>query len=40
MLEYEIKETPQFKEETKVTPGLGANNALLRFSFDQGDLML
>ncbi len=36
LLEYEIKETPQFKEETKVTPGLGANNALLRFSFDSG----
>jgi peptidyl-prolyl cis-trans isomerase D len=36
LLGYEIKETPQFKEETKVIPGLGANNALLRFSFDSG----
>ena len=36
LLEYEIKETPQFKEETKVVPGLGTNNALLRFSFDSG----
>jgi len=34
LLEYEIKETPQFKEETKVIPGLGASNALLRFAFD------
>jgi parvulin-like peptidyl-prolyl isomerase len=34
LLEFEIKETPQFKEETKVIPGLGASNALLRFAFD------
>ena len=34
LLGYEIKETPQFTEEAKVIPGLGANNALLRFVFD------
>jgi len=37
LLKYEIKETAPFKEETKVVPGLGSNNALLRFTFD-GDL--
>lgn len=34
LLNYEIKETPQFNEENKVIPGLGASNALLRFAFD------
>ncbi|MCB9210290.1 MAG: peptidylprolyl isomerase [Ignavibacteriales bacterium] len=34
LMKYEIKETPAFKEETKVIPGLGTNNALLRFAFD------
>ncbi|MCB0750637.1 MAG: peptidylprolyl isomerase, partial [Ignavibacteriae bacterium] len=34
LMKYEIKETPAFKEETKVIPGLGINNALLRFAFD------
>ncbi len=35
LMNYEIKETPLFKEDTKVIPGLGANNALLRFAFDE-----
>jgi parvulin-like peptidyl-prolyl isomerase len=34
LLNLEIQETPAFKEETKVVPGLGASNALLRFAFD------
>ena len=34
LMKYEVKETGLFKEETRVIPGLGANNALLRFSFD------
>lgn len=31
-----VKETISFNEKTKVIPGLGANNALLRFAFDNG----
>ncbi len=34
LLNYNIVETNSFSEEAKVVPGLGANNALLRFSFD------
>lgn len=34
LLNYNIVETNSFSEEAKVIPGLGANNALLRFSFD------
>jgi peptidyl-prolyl cis-trans isomerase D len=37
LLEYNITETTPFNEESKVIPGLGASNALLRFAFD-GDL--
>ncbi len=39
-MKYEVKETPEFSEEIKVIPGLGANNALLRFAFDNsiGDI--
>ena len=34
LLSYNIVETNFFSEEAKVIPGLGANNALLRFAFD------
>ena len=34
LLNYNIIETNSFSEEAKVVPGLGANNALLRFVFD------
>jgi len=34
LLTYPIQESSSFTEDTRVIPGLGANNALLRFAFD------
>jgi peptidyl-prolyl cis-trans isomerase D len=39
-LKYSVIETPPFTEESAAIPGLGANSAILRFSFDNsvGDI--
>ncbi len=36
LMKYEIKETAPFTEDTKVIPGLGANNGLIKFAFENG----